>query len=203
METNLEGEWSYQRGPVGVFFEGTANLEGSEKPSVAGAIVLQKPDNFFWSVGAEYGEVEDAMGLSRYGAQATYVTPTSEALLSVNYKKESDKFTYKTSWFQKLSASLNYGVDFTTKIGEKNGFQTSAVVVGEYQVDDFTTLRAKTTTQAAENKVYPNLRIGFGLSQRISPGCVATLGADFNARHLFGSGPEGPPHSLGFEVNLS
>jgi len=202
ISTDFEGNWSYQNGPIGVYLGGTANLEGSNKPSFNGALVLEKPNNIFWTVGTEYGEVDNAMGISKYNAKLTYVTPNSEALFGVNYKKESDKFTYKTSWFQRLSSRLNYGVNFTTKIGEKNGFQTSAVVVGEYQVDEHTTLRAKTTTKAAENKVYPNLRIGFGISQRLSEGVTATIGADLNARHLFGSGPEGPPHSLGFEVNL-
>jgi len=202
--TNFKGKWFHQTGPVGFSVGGAANLEGAQKPSIFGAVVLQKPNNFYWTVGTEYGEVQDAkMEFRRYNANATYVTPTSEALISVNYKKASDKFTYKTSWFQQLSPSLNYGVDFTTKIGEKNGFQTSATVVGAYQIDDHTTLRAKTTTQALENKVYPNLRIGFGLSQKIAAGAIATIGADFNARHLFGSGPEGLPHSVGFEVNLS
>jgi hypothetical protein len=50
--------------------------------------------------------------------------------------------------------------------------------------------------------VHPELRIAFGISQKISNNCTATLGGDFNARHLTNAGPEGAPHSLGFEVNL-
>jgi len=203
IQTDFEGEWKYQTGNVGVKLGGTFNIERENKPSFSGTVALQKPQNFFWSVGGEYGEVEDSMGLSRADAKVSYITDSSEALFNVVYKAKSDKWKYTTNWFQRLSPQLNYGVNFSTSIGDKNGFETSAVVVGEYKVDENTTLRAKTTTQAAEIKVYPNLRIGFGLTQRITPGFTATLGADFNARHLFNTGPEGAPHSLGFEVNLS
>jgi hypothetical protein len=78
----------------------------------------------------------------------------------------------------------------------------SFYIVSDSQVDEKTTLRAKSTTKAAQCKVHPELRIAFGISQKISNNCTATLGGDFNARHLTNSGPEGAPHSLGFEVKL-
>jgi len=181
---------------------GKFNLEKVNPPSFEGRAVFQKPNNFFWTVA---GSTEASQKI--IAANLTYLTNRSEANFSVRHKKtnddDEDKTTYTSSWSQKLSPTLNYGVVFKTSVGGKKQLSSTGIVVAEHQVDQNMTLRAKTTTKAAQCKVYPCLRIGFGLTQKLSPNCHATIGADFNARHLTRSGPEGAPHSLGFELKLS
>jgi len=78
------------------------------------------------------------------------------------------------------------------------GFETSAIVVGEYQIDDNTTVRAKTTT---EKKINDNSKIGVGITQRVSPGVKVTVGAEFNPKSFLNSGTDGG-HSVGFQIDF-
>lgn len=44
----------------------------------------------------------------------------------------TSEMTYTTSWFQRLSPKTNYGVQFTSVVGDQ--VTSSAAVVGEYKV---------------------------------------------------------------------
>jgi len=205
IDSNLYGKWVYRTDPIGVSLIGKYNLneENRRKPSLEAALAYRLRYNLFASVGAKYGEVNNESGFTTYNGRLAYVTALSETVFTASYKTKTQKLKFNGGWFQTLSPLLNFGVDFSVSNGIKNGYETKAVVAGEYQVDSNTTLRVKSTTKAEEIKVHPNIRLGLGLTQRVNSSLSVTLGADFNARHIFNAGPEGAPHSFGFEVNLS
>jgi len=210
-ETDLSGSWKYQNDLFGLKLGGNYDIEKRQGvPDFEGQFVVQKPKNFYYSFTGKTVTEEDEKNVpitQYHGAfSLAHVTNSTEADIGLVYlKKSADKFKYsiKTNYFQKLSEQLTSGVSFTTTITEGN-FKTKAVVVGEYDVDDYTTLRAKTMVNTQESKT-PKMRLGFGLTQKLFAGCSVTIGADFNGQHLFNpaSSSSIEPHSLGFEINLS
>jgi len=196
VETTVEQKWSVVKDNFALQLGGSGNIESTGSVSAFGTIAFQKPENIYWSLSGntEIGK-DKKVSLSEIDGKLARVTENSEALFNVNWKK--DEMTYLTSWFQKLSPKVSYGVSFTTTVGESTPAST-AVVVGEYDVDENTTVRAKTLCTTEKD----GPRIGFGLSQKITPGCITTIGIDFNPKHLCGSSADGKPHSLGFEVKL-
>jgi len=109
---------------------------------------------------------------------------------------------YRLGWYQNLSNSTSYGVDFSTSISEAVGLETVAQTAAQFNWDANTSLKAKATVSTEDIKVNPQLRFAVSVAQRISDHVEFIVGADFNGRHLFNTGPEGTPHSLGFEINL-
>jgi hypothetical protein len=202
--TDLNGEWKYQKDQFGVKLAAVYDCEKRNPPSFEAQVVVQKPENIYWSVKGTSSNEEgsDKITGADVNASVTHRTLRSEATFDVNYEKNSSEITLTGNWLQKLRPNLTYGATFSSSVDSER-FSTSAAAVAQYEVDASTTIRAKTTTKNEEGKA-ATLRFGFGYSQRISERCVATVGADFNARHLFNSGAvDGKPHSIGFEVQLS
>jgi hypothetical protein len=194
-ETVAEGQWSYTRGKYGVRFGGATNVERLRGPKASATVFVQNPENVYWSAtGNLLPENENKVGLAKVNGKVSHITPNTEALFNVIWNRTSE-VTYSTSWYQRLSPKTNYGVEFTTAVGGQD-ILTTAVVVGEYELDGQTTIRAKSTNTNT------GPRLGFGLSQKIAEGCTATLGVDLNARHLFDTSSAGLPHSLGFQIDI-
>jgi len=207
--TDLTGNWKYQTESYGMKLGGSFDVEQQKDMTLSAGLVLQRPAGMYWSLNGKLfsylGEKNvPATGFNAKGLVG-YVTNSSEANFSVKYKQESDQVTVAANWYQRLYQNVTYGVLFKSTVSNSQGSDnnTSAVVVGKYELDEKTTFHAKTTTTAVES-MKPQLRFGLGLTQRVFPSCHLILGVDLNAHHLFNSGSsEGPSHSLAFEVNLS
>jgi hypothetical protein len=193
-DTVAHGELSCIKGNFGVKVGGGVGIEHLTAPNASATVFVQNPENIYWSTtGNLLTDKENKLGLANLNGKVSHITPNSEGLVSVMWNRTS-VVTYSTSWFQRLSPRTNYGVQFATSVGEE--ISTSAVVVGEYELDLQTTIRAKSTHSNA------GPRLGFGLSQKIAVGCTATVAVDFNARHLFDTSSAGAPHSIGFQIDI-
>jgi hypothetical protein len=195
-ETAAQGDLSCIKGNFGVRVGGGAGLEHFTAPNASATVFVQNPANVYWSTtGNILTDKENKLGLANLIGKVSHITPNTEGLLSVMWNRTSE-VTYSTSWFQRLSPRTTYGVQFATSVGGEVMTNTSAVVVGEFELDATTTIRAKSINANA------GPRMQFGISQKIAQGCTATVGVDMNARHLFDTSSTGLPHSIGFQIDI-
>jgi hypothetical protein len=174
-ETVAQGAWSYTRGKYGLKFGGATTMERLTGHNASATAFIQNPENVYWSAtGNLLPDKENKMGLSKVDGKVCHITPDTEALFNVIWNR-TNEVTYATSWYQRLSPKTNYGVEFTTSVGEQD-ILTTAVVVGEYEIDSQTTIRAKSTNTNA------GPRLGFGLSQKNSTGVHSYLRSGFECK---------------------
>lgn len=194
VETLAHAEYSVKKGNYGVKVAGGANVERLSGPTAAATVYLQNPENIYWSAtGNLLSNSENQVGLGNVNGTVSHLTPDTEALFNVVWDRTS-LMTYTTSWVQRLSLKTNYGIQFTAIVGDQ--VTSSAVLVGEHKIDDQTTVRAKTTNAIT------GPRLIFGISQKLTQGCTATVGVDLNTRKLFDNTSPGLPHSVGFQIDL-
>jgi len=206
-KTDLEGCLKFRRDTVGVIVASSYDLESRHIPPVveAGA-VLEYPKDIYWSVGGKTcslkGELKNELKTHvDFRGSLSYRTNKAEYNFIATHEKESARITLKWNWLQRLADNLVYGAMFSSSVDSEK-YNTETVVVGEYKVDQLSTIKAKSTTTAVEGK--PSIwRFGLGLSHKINDGCVFTVGADLNMKHLFRPVPSSDtPLLIGFEVQL-
>jgi len=177
-------------------------------PKFKGQLVLNYPDHVYWSVADEYynyKEGDNTLSDFTIDGKVSYVQPTYEALANILYKKKDEKTIYSASWFQGIG-SVNYGVVFSTTLGNNGArIQSSVDVAGENKTNSGAILKGRVST-SVKPKSQPSVRGAFSIAQKVSQGFTFTVGADVNCRQLFNIEPESAdplPHSFGFEIKLN
>jgi len=145
-------------------------------------------------------------GLTSWQALLAFSRPAVTLVASLKNEKsqkESYKDHYKIEfdWFQKLTRALS--------IAMLIHFQTWGPIIGvggEYNVDPWTSLKAKINAKWPKRPVHSQkikFRLGLGIRQKITENIEVTLGADVNLRHVFGDmNNSGKEHTFGVECKI-
>jgi len=102
--------------------------------------------------------------------------------------------------FQQISDVLKFG--FNASLCRKNSQGPAATIVSDYQYTSSTAYRSKLTVKSGIADEPTELRLGLGLTHKLSPSVTVTGGLDVNLRKALGTN-EGQDHSFGLELKLS
>jgi len=202
---SVTGEFEYAVDDYGLNLKTEVDAEKYILNEVKSQFVFAYPQPLKWSLTGTYfldpEKTSKPEYLKTFGGQVAYETEDFETDLEV--VQEKSKLTCRFGWFQELSARTQYGVDFTASVNDDPsvGLETSATTVAQFTWDENTKLKVKALVSKEEVK-NSHARFVVAVAQRISKHAEFIISADFNGRHLFNTGTDGAPHSLGFQVNL-
>jgi len=100
-------------------------------------------------------------------------------------------------WFHKFNNKVKIAYDMNFERNQTRGPNFS--LGSEYALDSSTILKGKTSVKVTKHK---EVRVGLGVSQKLSDAVLLTFGADLNASGLIGE-KVGQGNSFGWEVKIS
>jgi len=115
--------------------------------------------------------------------------------------REGSVIIFGASFFHKVTKNIRWALDIDTDQAFKRG--PIGVVAGEYQIDDYTTLKGKCTVKVPDpSKPKPEARVALVGKQKINPYFSVILGADLNVRNIISGDAADGLHTFGVEVKL-
>jgi len=129
----------------------------------------------------------------------SYTRDAYQATIRGNYEKNTDKSIWGFSLFHNVSKWYKYAIDFDADQQWDRG--PIVAVVGEYKVDDSSTLKGKWSYKLTDQSKQPEMRIGLSILQKVSPYFNVTASTDLNLRNLLGESI-GDAHTFGLELKM-
>jgi len=115
--------------------------------------------------------------------------------------REGSVIIWGASFFHKVSENIRWALDFDIDQANKRG--PIGVVVGDYKIDDSTTLKGKFTIKVPDpSKPKPEARVGVAVKQKVNSNLFLTLGGDLNVRNVFSGDAAVGLQTFGVEVKL-
>eukprot|EP01128_Nolandella_sp_AFSM9_P000478 TRINITY_DN10636_c0_g1_i1.p1 TRINITY_DN10636_c0_g1~~TRINITY_DN10636_c0_g1_i1.p1 ORF type:complete len:325 (-),score=119.30 TRINITY_DN10636_c0_g1_i1:119-1030(-) len=181
-----------------------ASLGGSfstneQTPYTVGADVSVNVEPFVVGADVAVAVKKDADNSISWGLRA-YSASLFGALFQVSGKDNQKQILISGAVAEKINDDLTVGV--SGQVDTKNVSGPSGALACEYKFDKSTSLKTKASFQGfPEGEKSSEIRVAFGLTQKLSSGVTSVLTADLNARQAFEESSN-IPHSFGFELQF-